>query len=161
MKAMTWMVAAVLAGCAATGAADVQVTDLTLEEIPAEVRVLADGAAEGFRISQAQKKIRDGRTYYDVEGGLPDGSELEFDILMTPAGPEIVETQRDIAWADAPESVRAAAPGVAPARVIESTQTDGMVIYELFALERPADPAMEIALRPDGTVGLLKERWLH
>jgi len=125
------------------------------------VRVLADGAAEGFRISQAQKKIRDGRTYYDVEGGLPDGSELEFDILMRPAGPEIVETQRDIAWADAPESVRAAAPGVAPARVIESTQTDGMVIYELFALERPADPAMEIALRPDGTVGLLKERWLH
>jgi hypothetical protein len=161
MKAMTWMVAAVLAGCAATGAADVQITDLTLEEIPAEVRALAHGAAEGFRISEVQKKIRDGRTYYDVEGELPDGSELEFDILMTPAGPEIVETQRDIAWADAPESVRAAAPGVAPARVIESTQTDGMVIYELFARGRPADPAIEIALRPDGTVDLLKERWLH
>jgi len=161
MKAMTWMAAALLAGCAATGAVDAQITGLTLDEIPAEVRALADGAAEGFRISEAQKKIRDGRIYYDVEGKLPDGSELEFDILMTPAGPEIVETQRDIAWADAPECVRAAAPGVAPARVIESTQTDGTVIYELFARGKPADPAMEVSFGTDGAVRVLQERWPH
>src|SRR3546814_11028352 len=44
---------------------------------------------------------------------------------------------RDIAWADAPAPVRAAAAAPAdaftPARVIESTQEDGTIVYELFA----------------------------
>ena len=161
MKAMTWTVAAAVAGCASTGAADVHSTDLMPEEVPAEVRILAAGAAEGFRISGAQKKVRDGRTYFDVEGELPDGRDLEFDILVTPAGPEIVETQRDIAWADAPELVRTAAPGVVPARVIESTQTDGTVIFELFAPGLPADPSIEVLLGTDGKVRVLQERWPH
>ena len=46
--------------------------------------------------------------------------------------------QRDIAWADAPAPVRAAAGGAAdaftPARVIESTQEDGTIIYELAGI---------------------------
>lgn len=161
MKAMRWMAAAGLAACAATGAENVDITDLAAEELPAEVRRLAEGAAEGFRISEAQKKVRNGRTYFDVEGELPDGRELEFDILITPAGAQIVEIQRDIDWADAPEAVRGAALDVTPARVIESTQTDGTVIYELFAPGAPTDPAMEIALRSDGSVDRLEERWPH
>jgi hypothetical protein len=161
MKMMAWMAAATLAGCAVTGASDVRITDLEPGDVPEKVRALAEGAAQGFRISGAQKKERGGRTYFDVEGNLPDGSELEFDILLTSAGPEIVETQRDIAWADAPDAVRTAAPEVSPARVIESTQADGTVIYELFAPGMPSDPAIEVALDRQGVARVLQERWPH
>ena len=108
--------------------------------------------------------MRDGRIYYDVEGSLLDGSEIEFDILLTEQGPEIVEIQRDMPWADVPASVRAAAeaaaPGMLPARVIESRQPDGAVIYELFAPGAPADPAMEVSLI-GGVAAVLAERWPH
>lgn len=161
MRLTLWIAAGALAGCAATGAADVQITDLTAADVPDTVRSLAEKSAEGFRISEAQRKVRDGRTYFDVEGVLPDGSEIEFDILMTAEGPEIVEIQRDIPWSEAPEAVKAAAAGAAPVRVIESRQTDGTIIYELFAPGMPADPAIEVSLGTDGTAKVLSERWPH
>jgi hypothetical protein len=142
----------------------VEITELTVAETRADVTALAEGARPGFVIAEVQQKVRDGRTYYDVEGQLPDGSEIEFDILMTEAGPEIVEIQRDLDWAEVPEVVRAAADasraGLAPARVIESVQTDGSVIYELFAPGEPADPAMEVSFA-DGVAAVLEERWPH
>ncbi len=161
LSGLTSVLALALAACTNQAAPGAVITDLTADELPADVRALAEGSAAGFEIGEAQKKVRDGRTYYDVEGELPDGSELEFDILMTEDGPEIVEIQRDLDWADVPDAVRAAAPGVVPARVIESTQTDGMIIYELFAPGAPADPAMEISLDTDGAVAVLEERWPH
>jgi hypothetical protein len=165
-KVVAWaaLAAGALAGCTTPATAGVVITDLAVEETPAGVRALAEGAAEGFVIREVQRKVRDGRTYYDVEGELPDGSELEFDILMTAAGPEIVETQRDLDWSAVPEAVRAAAdsaaPGLSPARVIESTQTDGTVIFELFAPGAPSDPAMEVSWR-GGVASVLEERWPH
>lgn len=161
----------VVAACGETpepvveAAAEVEITEVAPADLPADVRALAEGAAEGFVVTEVLKKVRDGRTYYDVEGELPDGSEIEFDILMTDTGPEIVEIQRDLDWADVPEAVREAAeaaePGAVPARVIESTQTDGVIIYELFAPGAPADPAMEVSLSPEGEVNVLAERWPH
>lgn len=139
----------------------VEITEIDPADMPSDVRALAEGAAEGFTVSEVMKKVRDGRTYYDVEGELSDGSEIEFDILMAEAGPEIVETQRDLAWDTVPEAVRAAVPGVVPERVIESTQTDGTIIFELFAPDQPADPAIEVSLAADGTVAVLEERWPH
>lgn len=145
--------------------AEVEITEIAPADLPADVRALAEGAAEGFVVTEVLKKVRDGRTYYDVEGELPDGSEIEFDILMTDAGPEIVEIQRDLDWADVPEAVReaaeAAGPGAMPARVIESTQTDGVIIYELFAPGAPTDPAIEVSLSQEGEVSVLAERWPH
>jgi len=56
--------------------------------------------------------------------------------------------QRDIGWADAPVPVRAAAAAASdaftPARVIESTQDDGTIIYELFAPGKADEPAAEV-----------------
>jgi len=161
LSGLAGALALALASCSAPAAPDAEITDMTAEELPQEVRALSEAAAEGFVISEVQKKVRDGRTYFDVEGTLPDGGEIEFDILMTPAGPEIVEIQRDLAWSDVPEAVRAAAPGIQPARVIESTQTDGTIIYELFAPGAPVDPSMEIALGTDGDVRVLEARWPH
>lgn len=153
-----------LAACASPPLDSVEITDLPAAELPAEVRALAESAAAGFVVSEAQRKVRDGRTYYDVEGELPDGGEIEFDILMTVAGPEIVEIQRDLAWTEVPAAARAAAeaaaPGLVPARIIESRQTDGAVIYELFAPGAPADPAMEVSFS-GGIATVLEERWPH
>ena len=42
-----------------------------------------------FKATEVLKKVRDGRVYYDVEGELPGGEEIEFDVLMTKNGPEI------------------------------------------------------------------------
>ena len=95
---------------------------------------------------------------------MPDGSEIEFDLLEKNGKWEIVETQRDVAWADAPKIVRdtAAASGKAikPVRVIESKQADGMLIYELFAAGKPEEPSMEVSLK-DGQAKVLAEVWPH
>lgn len=164
LAAWAGMAAGTLAGCATPAETGVVITRLAAEDTPADVRALAEGAAKGFTISEVQKKVRDGRTYYDVEGQLPDGSELEFDILMTAAGPEIVETQRDLDWSAVPEAVRTAAeavaPGLSPVRVIESTQTDGTIIFEFFAPGAPSDPAMEVSWT-GGSARVLSERWPH
>ena len=115
-------------------------------------------------ITEAELKEREGRRYYDVEGAV-GGGEIELDLLETPEGWQVVEIQRDIAWASAPRPVRTAAeaarPGLAPVRVIESTQTvDGAVIYELFAARQLATPSLEIRWK-DSRAEVLKEVWPH
>ena len=80
-----------------------------------------------------------------------DGQEYEFDMMSGDGGPlRVVEIQRDIAWAEAPPAVRAAAVAAPnafePARVIESRQpADGSIVYELFAPgAAPGAPTMEV-----------------
>lgn len=117
--------------------------------VPADVAAVAQATLPGFTITEAERKERDGRVYYDVEGVRADGAEAELDMLQTANGWQVVEIQRDIAWADAPANVRtlaASAPNAfEPVRVIESTQTEnGALIYELFAEGRPEAPSMEV-----------------
>lgn len=134
------------------------------DALPAALRDLVERTVPGMTIAEAERKEREGRVYYDVEGRRADGSEVELDILQEGAGFRVVEIQRDISWADAPAAARAAAAAqpaaFAPERVIESTQTDGSVIYELFAAGRPAEPAMEVRMR-HGRAEVLRERWAH
>lgn len=134
-------------------------------EIPPEVVAEVEAAMPHMTITDAEPKARDGRRYYDVEGRLPDGSEIELDLLETAAGWRVVEIQRDIPWAQAPAAVRdAAAPawrGPVPARVIESKQTDGSIVYELFAAGRPQTPSLEVRLASSGEARVLKEAWPH
>lgn len=154
LRTTTISLLAVLAACGqAAPPARVEAPD-SIEEVaaadlPADVAAAALAALPGFRITEAERKEREGRVYYDVEGVRADGAEAELDLLQTPEGWRVVEIQRDIAWADAPRDVRdvvATAPnGFLPVRVIESTQTeDGGVIYELFAEGRPEAPSLEV-----------------
>ena len=117
-----------------------------------------------FEIEEVLKKVRDGRTYFDVEGEIADGSELEFDILMTHNGPEIVEIQRDLVFSALADEVQVAAQKAMGdrkiIRIIESIQSDGAVIYELFEEGKPTDPAEEIRVS-EGKIERLKERWAH
>jgi len=122
---------------------------IALADVPAEVLAAAEAAAPGFVLAEAERKEREGRVYFDLEGARAEGGEVEIDLLQTAEGWRAVEIQRDIAWVEAPEAVRSAAAAAqgafAPVRVIESTQVeDGAVIYELFAEGRPEAPSMEV-----------------
>jgi len=143
---------------------ETEATRVAADALPEALRALVLRTVPGMTIEDTERKQREGRVYYDVEGRRADGSEVELDILQEGEVFRVVEIQRDIAWADAPDAARAAAAArpdaFAPARVIESTQTDGSVIYELFAPGRAAEPAMEVRMR-DGRAEVLSERWAH
>jgi hypothetical protein len=170
MKRYVCALAIALAACApaeppAKVDAPESVQDIAAHDVPAEVAAVVQSALPGFRVEAAERKERDGRVYYDVEGVRPDGAEAELDLLQTADGWRVVEIQRDIAWAEAPAAVRdavATAPaGFLPVRVIESAQTeDGAVIYELFAEGRPEAPSMEVGL-VDGRARILTEANPH
>ena len=142
-----------------------EVTEIALGDIPQSVRDVVSAARPDFETSEVLKKVRDGRVYYDVEGELPNGDEIEFDVLMTESGPEIVEIQRDLDWEAVPLMARAAVEdvntdGLAVVRIIESRQTDESIIYEIFVDGHPSDPRFEVRVK-DGTAKVLPTRWKH
>jgi len=158
-----------LSACASTSQPqssqeDVKIEEVSVADLPSKVLSLVTSKREGFQPIEVQKKTRSGRVYYDIEGELNDGSELEFDVLMTPAGPEIVEIQRDLPFDAIPNSVREialkASGGDMPARIIESVQVDDSIIYEFFLEGKPKDPAFEVKFS-GGEASLLTERWEH
>ena len=148
----------------ATRGIQTEVTELDAATLPAEVLSIVTNAVPGINIEGAERKEREGRVYYDVEGTRADGSEVELDLLEENGAYKIVEIQRDIPWAEAPEAARTAAVGAEkpfePVRVIESTQTDGSVIYELFAEGAPEKPALEVKVA-NGKAEVLEEEWPH
>jgi hypothetical protein len=183
MKTMMWCAVAgaalVLAGCSNEKPADIAsasdvaemsvtagdvITDVASADLPPEVTATVLKTIPGMTISEAKRKERDGRVYYDVEGKRPDGSDVELDLLQDGEAYKVVEIQRDIAWAEAPADVRAAAEAsakaVAPVRVIESKESDGSVIYELFADGKPVKPSLEVRVK-DGKAEVLTEEWPH
>jgi hypothetical protein len=140
------------------------ITPTAAADVPPAVQAAVQAARPGFVIEEAELKEREGRRYYDVEGAL-NGAELELDLLETPQGWTVVEIQRDLPWAEVPQSVHtatnAARADFTPVRIIESTQSgDGAVIYELFADGQPATPALEVRVK-DGGTEVLKEVWPH
>jgi hypothetical protein len=137
-----------------------------LAAVPKEVLDAARAAQPSMSFTEAEAEVRDGRNYYDLGGRLPDGSEIELDLLQEPRGWTVVETQRDIAFASAPSPVRAASleadPKFAPARVIESRQNDGIVIYELFGPPVGGREPRKIEIKFDGSKAeLLTKEWAH
>jgi hypothetical protein len=134
--------------------------EVPLAEVPAEVLAVARAAQPGFVPAEAEAETREGRRYFDVEGRLPDGAEIEFDIMEENGVWRVVETQRDIAFSAAPAQVQAAArghdPAIAPTRVIESVQANGLVIYEVYQGER------KLEVKWDGrSAELLTREWAH
>ena len=141
------------------------VTEIALSDVPQSVQAVVTAARADFTMTEVLKKERGERVYYDVEGELASGEEIEFDVLMTEAGPQIVEIQRDILWAQVPAGARALVDGANKdgadiVRVIESRQTDDSIIYEIFIAGHKSDPRFEAQVK-DGKATLLPERWEH
>lgn len=142
------------------------ISNVAQADLPAGLAELVEATVPGMTIVEAERKEREGRIYYDVEGTRPDGSEVEIDVLQGAGGKlTAVEVQRDIDWTTAPAEVRAAATAkkdaFTPERVIESRQVEsGATIYELFAPGKPKEPAMEVRWQ-GGKAEVLGERWAH
>jgi len=140
--------------------------DVPLAQVPAEVLAAAQAARPGFTPAEAERETRDGRHYFDIGGTLPDGSEVEFDIMEEGGRWRVVETQRDIALASAPAPVRQAAAtrdaSFAPTRIIESVQQDGLVIYEFFGPQGADPQGRKLEIKWDGTrAEVLTREWAH
>ena len=138
-----------------------EIDEIAEADLPQGVRDAVLARVPGMKIAEAERKERGGRIFYDVEGTRPDGSPVELDLIEEAGAYTVVEMQRDIAWADAPAEVRAVAAAATdafiPARVIESTQNDGMIVYELFAPGKADEPAAEVDWK-DGKAVLRTER---
>ena len=116
--------------------------------VPSEIAAVVSAAAPGIPITNGEPDA--GNTEYEVTGTLPNGDEIELDLVQSNGAWSVLEIQRDVAWSSVPEPVRAAAAAAPnpfePVRVIESKQpADGSVIFELFSAERQGGgPAMEV-----------------
>lgn len=141
-------------------------TDVELGKLPPEVTAAAKAAQPDLTIVSAESETREGRSYYDLGGTLPDGSEVELDIMQEGASWTVVETQRDIAFAAAPAPVRATAlaqdSSLKPSRVIESRQQDGVIIYEIFSPEGRDPQGRKLEVKWDGReASVLTQEWQH
>jgi hypothetical protein len=139
---------------------------VALDQVPAEVLQAAKAAREGVTLTEAEAETREGRRYFDVAGTLADGSEIEFDIMEEGGGWRVVETQRDMSFAEVPAPVRAASAAAdakfAPTRVVESVQQDGIIIYELFGPGNGDPQGRKIEIKWDGSKAeLLTKEWAH
>lgn len=139
---------------------------VAITEVPGDVMAAANAAGPGFTAKEAEQETRDGRRYFDIEGVLADGSEIEFDIMESEGRWQVVETQRDIAFDIAPAPVRNAVKAqdarFAPGRVIESTQNDGVVIYELYGPKGGDPQGQKVEVKWNGREAeILTEEWAH
>ncbi len=181
MRGQTWLMAGALLAIAGCGKAEApanpettapeksvladgptaEISEIAEADLPLGVRDAVLAKIPGMKIAETERKERGGRIFYDVEGTRPDGSPVELDLIEEAGTYRVVEMQRDIAWADAPapvKAVAAAAPDAfTPARVIESTQEDGTIVYELFAPGKADEPAAEVNWK-DGKAILRTER---
>lgn len=125
-----------------------EISSIAAVDLPAGVRDAVLARVPGMAIAEAERKERGGKIFFDVEGTRPDGTPVELDLIEEAGKYRVVEMQRDIAWSSAPTPVRAAAAAASdafqPARVIESTQEDGTIVYELFAAGKTDEPAAEV-----------------
>lgn len=142
-----------------------EVTEIALANVPTDVVDLVKAASPDFEMSEVLRKRRDGRTYFDLEGELANGDEIEFDVLITDSGPQIVEVQRDIEWKEVPKKVRkitnkANSEKLDVVRIIESKQTDDSIIYEIFVEGQKSNPKFEVQVS-DGKAKLLTQRAIH
>ncbi|MDE0003046.1 MAG: hypothetical protein OXQ29_10165 [Rhodospirillaceae bacterium] len=126
-------------------------TEASESPVSVDIAMLVSAAVPGITIIGGE--LNASGNQYEVTGTLPNGDEIEVDMVQSNGAWTVDEIQRDIAWSTVPEPVRAAA-GAAPdsfepVRIIESTQAaDGSIVYELFrAMEDGSPsrgPAMEV-----------------
>jgi len=140
--------------------------EVPVADVPRAVVAVALERVPDLRIASAESEARDGRRYFDIGGTRANGAEIELDIMEEGGRWRVVETQRDIALADAPEAVRNLArahdSSLTPTRVIESRQEDGLVVYELFAPIGSDPQGRKVEIKWDGRqASVLSTEWAH
>lgn len=140
-------------------------TDIAEAEVPTGALDAAREAVPGFIFAEAEAEMRDGTSYIDLEGQRPDGEDVELDLRLDDGAWRVVEIQRDISAGDLPALVASAlppeAPGSSAARIIESLQTDGRIVFEVFHVDSEGDEQKTEILYDGSTAVLLDEEWVH
>ena len=140
-------------------------SELDISDLLPEVLAVAQEARPDINFTEAEKELRNGVTYYDVGGIDESGAEIELDIMQDGDGWRVVEIQRDISFDETPDIVRAVllerVPGVSPDRIIESDQTDGVIIYEFFTRSEAGNETKYEVKLENGEAEFLEEEWSH
>jgi hypothetical protein len=139
--------------------------EVTVAEIPpAVIKMLAE-RYPGFEIKEAETESKNGNSYMDIEGTLPDGKEIEFDLLLDKNEWRIVEIQRDLSLNTTPRSVVDAlfetAPDFTIDRIIESDQGGGVIIYEFYSTQKNQKTLKKEVKLENGKAEVLKQEWSH
>lgn len=138
--------------------------DLELNEIPPEILKLVTELEPGFVLKEAEKELKHGNTYYDIEGEKADGSEIEFDLMQVENQWKVMEIQRDVTLVQCPPEVINTYhdnSSFKPERIIESKQMTGEVIYEFYTtLTNGKEVKHEIKF-VDGKAEFLEKEWEH
>ena len=155
----------VYSGPTEVGASLHQKHELEISDVPTEVINTINKARPGLTITGAEKELKHGNTYIDVETLDKEGNEIEFDMLLDNGAWKIAEIQRDLAFTDTPDAVQAEfttkLAKLVPVRIIESDQGDGTIIYEFFTIsEKKLESKHEIKFA-QGKAQLLKDEWQH
>src|SRR3546814_3748738 len=161
MRKRTWFIAGALLALAACGKAEApaepesaapeksvlaegpaaEISSIAAADLPPGVRDAVLARVPGMKIAEAERKERDGKIFFDVEGTRPAGSPVELDLIEETGQYRVVEMQRDIAWADAPAPVRAAAGAAGDAFTRSEEHTSELqsllrISYAVFCLKK-------------------------
>lgn len=116
----------------------------TAAPVAPDIAAVASAAAPGINITSGE--LNASGNQFEVTGTLPNGDEVEIDLMQADGAWEAIEVQRDVPWSSVPSQVQAAAAAAPdsfePVRVIESTQVeDGSLVYELFRTVPSSNPS--------------------
>ncbi|MFC3053757.1 hypothetical protein [Kordiimonas pumila] len=172
LSAVTLLLFAVPAFTAASVGEEMQVgttlnkkVAVPVSEVPAAVLAAVKAKRPELKVEEAEKEIRNNNQYFDIEGTDASGNEIELDLVLEDGIWAVVEIQRDIAWKTVPHSVQEVlthkVPGIAPARIIESDQDNGMIIYEFFTRDTEGTEAKYEVSFEDEKAVFLTEEWKH
>ena len=121
--------------CGSVLSACSQESEVSISSVSEDVSAVVSAAVPEISIMGGE--LNASGNQYEVPGTLPNGDEIEIDMVQANGDWTIIEIQRDVEWSAVPQLVRSTVAGVPdsfePVRVIESTQAaDGSGVYEMF-----------------------------
>lgn len=139
--------------------------ELAINDIPTNVIKIIKEARPNVKIIGAEKELKHGNTYIDVEALTQSGDDIEFDMLLKDGDWRIAEIQRDLAFNQLPKSVQdkytTELANADASRIIESDQGDGTVIYEFYVVTKQGIESKHEIKLANGETQLLTEEWAH
>ncbi|WP_020398320.1 hypothetical protein [Kordiimonas gwangyangensis] len=140
-------------------------SDVAIANVPAEAMAVAREKRPALTFTKAEREMRGGHEYIDLEGHDDTGNVIELDLMHGETGWVVVEIQRDVMWEVVPtlvqEELMQNVPGIKPDRIIESDQDNGTIVYEFFVRDNAGkESKYEVSLTGEEAM-FLKEEWKH
>lgn len=135
--------------------------DMELSAIPATALNAILKLKPDFIAKEAEKEIKHGKHYLDIEGVDALGNEVEFDMLQKGGSWQVVEVQRDLTLEQCPKIVLDVLPQITPKRIIESDQTTGVVVYEFYTVDANGGEKKYEVKVENNKAELLDKEWQH